>query len=48
MNIITIQGYNHHETAFDSSRGLRPVIALNSKAIVTSGDGSLANPYIVE
>ena len=28
--------------------GLRPVIALNSKAIVTSGDGSLANPYIVE
>ena len=27
---------------------LRSVTALNSKAIVTSGDGSLANPYIVE
>ena len=32
----------------DGNYGLRPVIALNSKAIVTSGDGSIANPYIVE
>ena len=28
--------------------GLRSVVSVNSKAIVTSGDGSLANPYIVE
>ena len=48
VGIITIQGYVHMEVSNDNSRGLRPVIALNSKAIVTSGDGSLANPYIVE
>ena len=28
--------------------GVRPVISLNSKAIVKSGDGSLTTPYIVE
>ena len=32
----------------ESNDGIRPVIALNSKAIVTSGDGSLESPYIVE
>ena len=28
--------------------GLRSVVSVNSKAIVTSGDGSIENPYIVE
>ena len=36
------------DSAVHNINGIRPVIALNSKAIVTSGDGSLANPYIVE
>ena len=44
-----IASYGHYsDNHIDYNYGLRPVIALNSKALVTSGDGSLTNPYIVE
>ena len=52
-NSITSNMYVRSSSALSDSYvqhnyGLRPVIALNSKAIVTSGDGSLETPYMVE
>lgn len=32
----------------DYKLGVRPAIALSSEAIITSGDGTVDNPFIVE
>ncbi len=45
-NDINIVG-NFTDNNVNIGYGVRPVVSINSKSLVTSGDGSLSNPYII-
>ncbi len=46
--INTGSGYAMRGTTATGSNGIRPVIALKYKTYIDSGDGTLANPYILK